>query len=171
MKSTREAYSYITPDKKVRVAELRCTIAREVSMGLEVDFRRPSDLVTAFRNITATAAWFDPMKECVIVFLFNIRGRFFGYNLVSIGTATQALLDASEVFRPANCYSASGIVVLHNHPSGISSPGVADIHATNRLLAASEVLNIKLIDHVIVGDQIHDEKMNSYLSFREEGLI
>ena len=59
---------------------------------------------------------------------------------------------------------AAAVVLAHNHPSGDPTPSAQDIEVTKRLLDASEVLGIKLLDHVIVGN-------GSYFSMRNEGLF
>lgn len=59
---------------------------------------------------------------------------------------------------------AVNIMVLHNHPSGNAMPSKADAEMTEKLQAASELMDIPLIDHLIIGD-------NSYYSFREHGMI
>ena len=69
-----------------------------------------------------------------------------------------------EVFGPAIRQGAAAVVLAHNHPSGDPTPSAQDIEVTKRLLDASEVLGIKLLDHVIVGN-------GSYFSMRNEGLF
>ncbi len=56
---------------------------------------------------------------------------------------------------------------IHNHPSGESEPSHEDIVLTNRLEECGKMLGIKLLDHIIIGD----EYMNDYYSFKDEGLL
>jgi DNA repair protein RadC len=72
--------------------------------------------------------------------------------------------SSRDVFRIAIVSAAFAIVCLHNHPSGEPQPSEADVRMTKRLIEAAEILQIKVMDHVIIGHQRH-------LSLREMGLI
>ena len=85
--------------------------------------------------------------------LLNTRQRVKGHQLVSIGTMDTLLVHAREVFRLAILTAANAIIVLHNHPSGESSPSEADIKADRcDLIRAGQLLKMELLDHVIVGN-------------------
>ena len=71
---------------------------------------------------------------------------------VSAGTLTASLVHPREVFRAAVREAAAALIVAHNHPSGDPEPSAEDLHVTERLRAAGEVLGIPLQDHVILGD-------------------
>ena len=66
-------------------------------------------------------------------------------------------------------FSAFAFLMVHNHPSGDPCPSEADLRLTRRILAASKVLQLQLIDHVIIGSPAPGR--NSYFSFKEEGVI
>lgn len=63
------------------------------------------------------------------------------------------LVHPREVFRLAIMASASGIVMMHNHPSGESTPSEADIKVTRDLIRAGQLLKVEVIDHVVIGNQ------------------
>ena len=67
-----------------------------------------------------------------------------------------------EVFKPAILYSAGAIAVAHNHPSGDPEPSAEDKSFTQRLARAGDLLGIKLLDHVVIGD-------GDYVSLKERG--
>ena len=71
--------------------------------------------------------------------------------------------DGREVYRPAIVHSADSILAVHNHPSGDPTPSMDDVEITERLVRAGELLGIRLLDHVIVGD-------GYYVSMHERGL-
>jgi DNA repair protein RadC len=79
------------------------------------------------------------------------RRRVKGHQIISIGTMDTMLCHAREVFRGAIVGAASAIVLMHNHPSGESSPSEADIKVTRDLIRAGQLVKIELLDHVIVG--------------------
>ena len=72
-------------------------------------------------------------------------------SIVSIGNLDSAPVHPREVFAPAIRRGAAAVVVAHNHPSGDPTPSAQDIEVTRRLLEASNIIGIKLLDHVIVG--------------------
>lgn len=82
---------------------------------------------------------------------------------VARGGRTSCLVDPAEVFRILLAESASGAVFLHNHPSGDPAPSPQDLELTERLVAAGALLDIRILDHVIVGN-------GRYTSLRDAGL-
>jgi DNA repair protein RadC len=95
--------------------------------------------------------YFDPERECFVVLLLNSRRRIRGHQFLSMGTMDTLLIHPRDVFRLAIVANAAAILVMHNHPSGESSPSDADIRATRELIKAGQLLKIELLDHVIVG--------------------
>ena len=85
-------------------------------------------------------------------------------SVISIGNLDSAPVHPREVFGPAVRRGAAAVVVAHNHPSGDPSPSPQDIDVTKRLIKASEILGIRLIDHVIVGN-------GCFTSMKSEGYF
>lgn len=83
---------------------------------------------------------------------------------LSRGGLTETAVDARQVMKHALLASATCFVLVHNHPSGNVSPSMADRELTNRVMKAGQVMNIRLIDHVIVTD-------GDYYSFAEDGKL
>jgi len=83
---------------------------------------------------------------------------------VSEGSLNQSIVHPREVFAPAVRESAAAVIFVHNHPSGDPSPSREDREITRRLKEAGELLGIRVLDHVIVGD-------GSYYSFTESGVL
>jgi DNA repair protein RadC len=106
----------------------------------------------------------DLKVEQFVVLLVDAKARVRSEHLVSQGTLTNAPVNPREVFRLAIRHAAAGILVLHNHPSGDPEPSEDDIAITRRLTAAGELIGVKVLDHIVVGD-------GCYVSFLERGLI
>ena len=106
----------------------------------------------------------DRKKEVFLVVLLDARHRVLRDEVVSEGSLTSSIVHPREVFAPAVRESAGAVVFVHNHPSGDPRPSEEDVAVTRRLLHASELLGIRVLDHVIVGD-------GEYASFKEAGLI
>jgi DNA repair protein RadC len=79
------------------------------------------------------------------------------------GGRSSCLVDPAEVFRVLLAESASGAVFLHNHPSGDPAPSPQDLELTERFVAAGALLDIRVLDHLVVGN-------GRYTSLRDEGL-
>jgi DNA repair protein RadC len=99
-------------------------------------------------------------KEVFMAVLLDGKNRVIREVLVSQGSLTVNIVHPREVFNPAIRDSAAAIVVVHNHPSGDPSPSPEDIELTKRLVATGEILGIKVLDHIVVGD-------GSYFSFSD----
>jgi len=112
----------------------------------------PDKAADYWRLHVATHPHFNPECECLAVLLLNTRRKVKGHHLVSIGTVDTILVHAREVFRIAIVTAASGLIVMHNHPSGESSPSEADIKVTRDLIRAGQLLKLELLDHVIIGN-------------------
>jgi len=90
-------------------------------------------------------------REVFLVLLLDGRNRLLGELRISEGTLTAALVHPREVFAPAIRLTAAAIVLVHNHPSGDPTPSPEDTALTDRLRRAGELIGIKIVDHVVVG--------------------
>ena len=91
-------------------------------------------------------------REFFMTICLNSKLQIESKSVISIGSLDSAPVHPREVFAPAVKRGAAAVVVAHNHPSGDPTPSPNDIDVTKRLLKSSEILGIKLIDHVIVGN-------------------
>ena len=119
-----------------------------------------------FRHVAAHP-FFDSAKEHLAVILLNTKLATIGWNLVAIGSLNEAIAHPREIFRPAIAAAAYGFVLMHNHPSGDSTPSDADRRLTNRIREAATLLSMSFLDHVIVGAAPSDHPF----SFRESGIL
>ncbi|MDQ6655537.1 MAG: DNA repair protein RadC [Verrucomicrobiota bacterium] len=108
-------------------------------------------------------------KESLRVVLLDTRYRLLRIEQVSLGSVNESIAHPRDVFRPAVISSAFAVIVVHNHPSGDPSPSQADHGLTRRLAEAAELLQIKLLDHIIIGAPA--EGRLPYFSFKEAGVL
>jgi DNA repair protein RadC len=94
-------------------------------------------------------------REKFVVVLLDTKHRAIGVNTVSVGSLTASIVSPREVFKPAIVGNAAALLLAHNHPSGDPSPSAEDIELTKRLRDAGELLGIRVLDHVILGDGKH----------------
>jgi DNA repair protein RadC len=103
-------------------------------------------------------------KEVFRCAMLDAKNRMFRDCRVSEGTLTQSLIHPREAFTDAVRESAASVIFVHNHPSGDPSPSREDICVTERLVNAGEIVGIRVLDHVIIGD-------GKYTSMMETGHI
>ena len=103
-------------------------------------------------------------REILMTLNLNVKLRIESKSIISIGSIDSAPVHPREVFGPAIRRGAAAIVLAHNHPSGDPTPSDKDIEVTRRLINASEVLGIMLLDHVIIGN-------GCYVSMKNEGYF
>jgi DNA repair protein RadC len=108
-------------------------------------------------------------KESLRVILLDTRYRLIRSEEVSVGSGNESIAHPREVFHPAVASSAYAVIVVHNHPSGDASPSQADHSLTRRLAEAAELLQIKLLDHIIIGAPADGNA--GYFSFKEAGVL
>jgi DNA repair protein RadC len=108
----------------------------------------------------------DQPVEVFGVACLSTKHRLLAWHVLSRGTRDSTPVSLPDVFLPA-CLTpgTTGVMVVHNHPSGDPTPSPDDARLTLRLCAAADVLDIALLDHLIVGDD------GRYFSFHEAGQI
>lgn len=111
----------------------------------------PEKAATFWRESIAKDPHHKSEVESFYVLMLNTRRKVIGYHLVANGTLDTIFVHAREVFRSAIVSNASAIVLMHNHPSGESSPSEADIKVTRDLVKGGQLLKIEVLDHVIIG--------------------
>lgn len=99
-------------------------------------------------------------QENLVSLYLNVKGEVISLKTITIGTINSTVFDAKIIFKWAFKLSAYAIVLAHNHPSGDPTPSANDIEMTNKILEMSKTLEIKIIDHIIIGK-------DKYFSFLE----
>lgn len=98
---------------------------------------------------------------CVYV---DTKSKYIDKKCLFVGTINSSIVHPREIFKEAYLLSANGIICVHNHPSGDSTPSKEDIAITKKIKEISVIHGIKLIDHVIVGNE-------NYFSFFDNNMI
>lgn len=104
-----------------------------------------------------------PVEE-VHIFAVSTKLTIIGHVLLSKGAINASIVSPAEVFKPLLLMNAAGFIMIHNHPSGDTTPSTEDINVTKRLNQCAELFGIKLIDHIIISDK-------DYYSMKSEGII
>jgi DNA repair protein RadC len=141
-----------------RLRRVSVELVRSGSTSFPLDSRPITsmhEIVQAANAILRTAD-----RENMLVFHLNHKYVINAYEVVGVGTTSAVLVHPREVFKSAILSNASAIALAHNHPSGDPGPSQDDLVLTRRILEASKILGIELLDHVIIGHE-------NYVSLRE----
>lgn len=102
-------------------------------------------------------------KEHFITLHLDGKNRIVCLDRVSIGSLNQSIVHPREVFKSVCMSGAAGIVLIHNHPTGDPTPSQEDIKITQRLKECGDLLGIRVLDHIIIGE--------TYLSMVAKGVL
>lgn len=124
---------------------------------------------TTFENPMAVAEYYmEDMRhlqqEHLYVMFLDIKQALIRDLLLSKGTVSASLASPREIFIEALRYQAVGIILVHNHPSGDSTPSREDCLLTRKVRQAGQLVDIQLLDHIVIGD-------NNFCSFKKEGML
>lgn len=121
-------------------------LANRISLGrLGIKIRKPADAAKLASFLSTKK------KEYVYGFYLDINNILLARRQLFIGGLESVSLHVPTIFRPALSIGAYGIILVHNHPSGQCKPSQLDMKATHILKEAGELLQIKLLDHLIIG--------------------
>lgn len=135
----------------------RCAI--ELAIQEKVAVSSPK---TVFRMMLPLLKGLDH-EECWAIFL-NRANYVLGKECMSVGGLESTVMDVKAILRRALERKATGVILVHNHPSGSALPGQADIRQTGILKKALQTCEISLIDHVVIAE-------DSWYSFADEQLV
>lgn len=149
---------------KVKAAQLLCAaeISNRMTMQRKPDnerFDSPGTVAEFFMEEMRT----KETEHTIVVFLDN-RCRLIRHEVLFVGSISASLANPREILKKALQYDASCFILLHNHPSGDPTPSIADINLSEQIKSAGELIGIRLLDHIILGDC-------QYVSLRERGHI
>ena len=106
----------------------------------------------------------DTKKELFHIVLLDIRYQIIREVLISMGSLTETTVHPREVLKEVVKESAAAVIFLHNHPSGNPQPSQQDIELTSRLCESCQMMGVKVLDHIIIGE-------DQFYSFTSMGQI
>lgn len=132
---------------------------------LETRIKQPHDYLTSPDNTRRflKLKLFNLDREVFSVIFLDNQNGVIAYKELFAGTIDGAAVYPREVVKSALLHNAAAVIFGHNHPSGNSSPSEADKHITKRLTDACGLVDIRVLDHLVVGSDIS--------SFAELGLL
>jgi len=146
--------------------------AISIVSAMELGRRRKEKVLSKRLLITSSSDAFDYIQpdlsdlthEEFWIIVLNRANHIIRKTQISKGGISGTVADPKIIFKQALEVNASSIILVHNHPSGNLKPSQADISLTKKMKSAGDFLEIPVLDHIIVGD-------NMYFSFADDGLI
>jgi len=115
----------------------------------EIIIRNPQDVLSLTYDLR------EKKKEYLVCLYLNARNVLLKKEIVSVGLLDKTLLHPREIFYPATETNAASVILIHNHPSGDSSPSEKDIQIVEKITQAGEIMGISVVDFVIVSEDGH----------------
>lgn len=135
-----------TPEQARRLqlcAELSAKLESE-SWAMPAPVSGPADILAQVADIRASA------QERVVAIYLDSRNRPLHRELVAVGGLRASVVQPRDVLGPALRLPAAAIVLVHNHPSGDTTPSREDLEVTRQLAAAARLMGLELLDHLVV---------------------
>ena len=138
---------------------VRISMVKEKKMKYEA-VSMPTDAVDISKRVIG-----DSDRELVVVLCLDAKNQINAVNIAGMGSLNNAVVHPREIFKPAILSNASGIIFVHNHPSGDVKPSEDDRKTTERIKKAGDILGIPLVDSIVIGDN------GAFYSFKNEGTL
>ena len=154
----------VTKYKTILTDDRKVTLEKEVSYNCqEVNniVRSPDDIANFARKALSLHA---QSEEYLYMVCMNTKNKITSVFELSHGTVNSSMFSVREIFQKALLANAVNIILMHNHPSGDPTPSREDIQVTKRAVDAGDILGVKVLDHIIIGDF-------TYTSLKEKGHV
>ena len=151
----------MTKAKENRIDVVNVRLVKEPALYSTEPIKTPEDVL---RVVADELKSYD--REVFAIINLKSNGQIINLNVCSIGTLNASLISPREVMKSAILSNAAAFIALHNHPSGNCSPSSEDIETTRRLAECGEILDIRMLDHIIVAGET-----GKMLSMKAEGMM
>lgn len=141
----------IGPAKALQIISAISLVKRfyEENKGNEIIIKNSKDVLSLAYDLR------DKKKEYLICLYLNARNVLIKKETISVGLLDKSLLHPREIFYPAVYLNAASVILVHNHPSGDSSPSEKDIQIVERISQAGGIMGIHVVDFIIVSEDGH----------------
>ncbi len=143
------------------------TAAMHMAQRIQSEIKKPVDKI--IRSSDEVAQIYGPRlcslkKEVFMAVLLASNNRIIKDKIITEGTINASVITPREVFYEALVSLAAAIILIHNHPSGNTSPSREDINITRKMVATGKAMSIPVLDHIIIA-------ADNYTSFADKGLL
>jgi DNA repair protein RadC len=143
--------------KSISIVSVKLVKEKGIYYGANT-IRNPEELASLIKRFLGNTD-----REVFLAINLSTTNTINSIHVVSIGSLDKTIVHPREVFKAAILSNSSSIALAHNHPSGSLNPSSEDIQITKKLVQCGEILDIKVIDHIIIADDQH-------LSFAERKI-
>lgn len=144
------------------------TLLASIELGLRISRYRPTRRYVVRTPEDGAQYVMEEMRslnqEHFVALFLDTKNQILHQQTIFIGSLNASIVHPREIFREAVKRSAASIICVHNHPSGDPTPSQEDIHVTERLVNAGEMIGIEVLDHLIIGDR-------KFVSLKEKGYL
>ncbi|WP_342544469.1 JAB domain-containing protein [Lysinibacillus sp. FSL W7-1291] len=146
------------PSKRVDIVSVK--LVKEANILYKNGrIRSPRDCYELFKEFLG-----EVDREYFVVMCLDVKNQPTNISVVHIGSLNASIVHPREVLKTAILSNAASIICCHPHPSGDPTPSQEDIEVTNRLVEASLIVGVEMLDHIVLGD-------DSYVSMKESGYF
>lgn len=145
---------------RFKLDQVAIRMVKERPLYSEIPIHSPKDAIRVMAD-----ALLDYDREVFAVVNFQTDMRPINFTIISVGCLDSSLVHPREVVKASILSNASGVILFHNHPSGTVEPSKDDIISTDRLKNAFNLMGIRVLDHIIVGND------KSYYSFCKKNKL
>lgn len=160
----------LTIDELLTIKGIGEAKALEIKAAIEFGYRIIRD-EQDHNQVSSPVAVFNLLKdemrllkqEHLYALYLNTKGRLIAKKMITKGTTNMTIIDDKEIIKWACKHSASAIIISHNHPSGDPTPSAEDLKATEKLIKSTNLVDIPLLDHIIIGNNFYSIRQNTNL--------
>ena len=154
----------ITKPRSIKFKQIKAVYETLTVKEETTNYLKPHMRYTSASQVHDTFSFLQgETKEYFMAIHLDGKNRIMVVDVCSVGSLNQSIVHPREVYKTALLSSAAAIILIHNHPTGDPTPSSEDREVTRRLQEAGTLLGVKVLDHIIVGD--------NYFSFVEGGLM
>jgi len=128
-------------------------------------FNSSKDVYHAFKQYQ------DAAQEIFFVIYLNSQNQPIKTIRQSIGTINTTAIHDREIIKTALFLNATGLIFVHNHPGGDPTPSISDNEITKHLVYAAKFFELKVLDHVVIGNERATKHFLPFYSYGDEGLL
>lgn len=166
------ALAKLTVHELMKIKGIGEAKAVSIAAALELGRRRGAEVAIQKSHVASSVDIYDLIhgrmrdltREEFWIILLDRRSKVIAVEEIHIGGMSAMVVDPKIIFQKALERKASSVILSHNHPSGSPSPSIEDIRLTEKVKLAGNYIDIKVLDHIIIGD-------GSYYSFADEGKM
>lgn len=140
------------------------TLLASIELGLRIiESKRRFKI---YENAEQVFNYYKPLlrnlgQEHLYAVYLNTKGMVISEQLITKGTISASLIDGRDILKLALKFSATAIILIHNHPSGDPTPSISDVTSTKKIIQQAKIMDIMIIDHIIIGESYFSMKKNS----------